>query len=200
MTITFAVKTWKERWDLVMNDKTFRGTADYTCNYKSGFKNKIRGKSGTIYIKDPAITDQGHFIGYKKISKEIILFDPAPLNGTYGEWLNKDVIDFIKKSTKLSVSIEKSHTQHHEEDTFCATWSLAWLDPEMNNLTKNVTNETSGIKNIFAICKKIADTHKFELAVKRIFSEQIADNFIKRTHEWLTLPLNKSPFLKIFED
>jgi hypothetical protein len=211
MPIPSAVKEWKYRWDLVMNDKTFRiartGTADYTCNYRTGFgNNKISGTSGTIYIKDPAIGDQGHFIGYRRNANKIVLFDPAPPEGTFGAWANQTVINYIKANTGMPVSIEKYHTQHHKEDTFCATWSLAWLDPNMKNFTTKVTNGTSGIKNSFHICQKIASKADFPQDVVRVFkkegmTELQARNFLKRTNEWLNMPITKNnPFWKIFED
>jgi hypothetical protein len=30
----------------------------------------------------------------------------------------------------------RDHPQLHEEDTFCATWTLAWLRPDMRHLTE----------------------------------------------------------------
>jgi hypothetical protein len=211
MPIPASVREWKYKWDLVMNDRTFRiartGTADYTCNYKSGFGNKkISQGSGTIYIKDPTISDQGHFIGYKRNADRIALFDPAPPEGTFGAWANEKVLGHIHRNTGLPVSIHKYHTQHHKEDTFCATWSLAWLDPNMKNLTTNVKNGNTGIKNVFQICRKIASKRDFAQHVSRVFknhgyTELQARNFLKRTSEWLNMPITRNnPFWKIFED
>lgn len=194
-----------------MNDKAFRmaltGTSDYTCNYKTGFgNNKIPNGSGTIYIKDPRIGDQGHFIGYRRNLNKIVLFDPAPPEGRFGAWANQKVIGYIQNNTGLPVSIEQYHTQHHKDDTFCATWSLAWLDNSMNKFTKNVTTGNIGIKNIFQICRIIANKPEFVEHVIRVFklhgmSELTARNFLKRTYEWLNMPITKNnPFWTIFED
>ena len=193
-----------------MNDKAFRvaqtGTADYTCNYKSGFGNKrISVGSGTIYIKDPRISDEGHFISYRRTPTKIVLFDPAPPQGTYGEWANQRVIDYIRSNTDSPVSMKQYHTQHHKEDTFCATWSLAWLDPTMKKFTKNVMTGNTGIKNIFHICQQIARKPDFRQHVERVFaknglSKTMANNFLKKTNEWLNMPITGNPFCKIFED
>lgn len=206
MDISFSVvSTWKERWDHVMNDADFRialtGKADYTCNSRTGFgsSKKSPESAGTIYISDKNIGDQGHFIAYKKNANKTVVFDPAPTEGTFGAWADEKVIGHIEKFTKRPVHLEGYHTQHHVDDSFCATWSLAWLMPSLKPLTKNVTNDKSGMHNIFEICKRISERSEFPEHVLRIFeSERVAHNFLKRTHEWLSLPFDKSPFKKIF--
>lgn len=206
MVVSFAVvKTWKERWDHVMNDEDFRialtGKADYTCNSRTGFGSdkKSPESEGTIYISNSKIGGQGHFIAYKKNANKTVVFDPAPSEGTYGAWADKKVIGHIEKFTKKPVRVEGYHTQHHEDDSFCATWSLAWLMPSLKHLTKNVTNYKSGMNNVFEICKRISVRSDFPEHVMRIFeSERVARNFLERTREWLSLPLDKSPFKKIF--
>ena len=217
MPAPHAVSEWKYRWDIVMNDREFRkshnATADYTCHSNRGFTNKISKnyKNGTIYIKAPKNNQgqnapEGHFIAYKMYNNKIVLFDPAPPEGTYGAWANKNVVGFIAANTGLKVEIEPYHTQAHEEDSFCATWSLAWLDPTLRPFTTNVTNGNKGVTNIFQICRIIANEEDFPAHVKRVFNkygmtDRMAINFLNRTREWLNAAFNKNnPFWKIFED
>jgi hypothetical protein len=207
MPIPSMVREWKYRWDLVMNDKEFRRTADYTCHYTKGFTSKIDKMSGTIYIKDPKIQSQGHFIAYKKKLGKVTVFDPAPPQGRFGAWMDAKVIAHIRKVTGLPVVVKKYHTQHHTEDSFCATWTLAWLDPHLKKLTKNVKTNQENIRTVFQVCRHLANAPDFpERARKALRKHKYSDiqirNFLGRTYEWLNAPLQKNtnPFWKIFED
>jgi hypothetical protein len=124
---------WKSHWDAIVNDQAFRrkftgclGDYDVTrCR-------RIVHSKGTLYV--PISEDEGHFMAYEFEGPNVIrVFDPAHSKSRYSGHIDRAR---ISKLSGRRVVVCKDHPQWHEEDTFCASWTLAWLRPDMRHLTR----------------------------------------------------------------
>jgi len=125
------MEKWKPYWDAIVNDPKFRrkftgakGDYDLTrCR-------RIAHPKGTLYL--PLSDDEGHFFAYEFVGSNIIrVFDPAHPKSHYGGHLDREL---ISKLSGRRVVVCRDHPQWHEEDTFCATWTLLWLRPDARKL------------------------------------------------------------------
>jgi hypothetical protein len=125
------MEKWKPQWDAIVNDPKFRrkftgakGDYDLTrCR-------RIAHPKGTLYL--PLSDDEGHFFAYEFVGSNVIrVFDPAHPKSRYGGLLDRQL---ISKLSGRRVVMCRFHPHWHEEDTFCATWTLLWLRPESRRL------------------------------------------------------------------
>ena len=123
----------KTKWDTVVNDRAFRRKfTGCKGDYDISKCRRIVHPKGTLYV--PISDDEGHFMAYEFIGSGVIrVFDPAHPKSQYSGHLDRA---HISKLSGRRVVVCKDHPQWHEEDTFCATWTLAWLRPDMRHLTE----------------------------------------------------------------
>jgi hypothetical protein len=205
---------WKSVWDFVLNDPEFRlqftGGGDYKISECGGSRNSIKHEKGTIYISDPNVTDgQGHFISYEMKNGKIHIFDSASPGGQYGEWATLPILRRIAKRAGKEFVLLPNHPQVHEEDSFCQTWSLAWLSP-MRKYTLNVKTPSQGIERLYIICKMIINDYRFEEYVMKhrmnirqyIINEKMKNPAFKTAKGFINYSRDMTPemFRNIFED
>lgn len=163
---------WKYTWNDILSDNAFReymidrpgkmGFIDvvYDEHGKLGIDGKL-GDFGSLYVEDmrPDYKGLGHFVAYEVQSGQMSVFDSAkPTGARYSGWFNTNEIkSALAKKYKVVVSIGKMHPQISNWDTFCQTWSLAYLmDIPMNHIhIRNAREE------LFKIIKKIIQSPKF---------------------------------------
>lgn len=143
------IKQWKTKWDEVLNDTQFRqeftgGHGDYNLG------ERIREPRGTIYIH---LGDEGHFIGYKKVGQKIYTFNPARPGTKWGMYNIGQRLPYF--------------TQFHPEDTFCQTWTLAWLVDEQG--VSNIRSEDQSINYLYNFCKRFDMFNLSEKQFKKLF-------------------------------
>lgn len=138
--------------------KYFTNTADYTVRMNS--KKKILDKAGTIRLPGTRKSGEDHFISFVMYPERIDVFDPADPSSRYGTFLTDRVKNKIASLSARPVRVLNCHPQCHDGDTFCQTWSLAWLD---KNLRKHVVTGCGdgGHTAIHKICRLIANSKKF---------------------------------------
>lgn len=155
---------WKDTWDYILNDTEFR--SKYTCGgeysiaVRGGRRNAIKHLKGTIQITDDEYPTEDHFIAYEMKNGVIHIFDSAESGGQYGEWASLPILKRIAKRAGKDFVIVPHHPQIHEEDTFCQTWSLAWLS-ELRKLTENVKTGKQGMSRLYRVCKTIINDSRF---------------------------------------
>jgi len=186
------IALWKMVWDFVMNDKSFR--KKFTRGGEYTAHDTLLKTHGTIYIGDSS--DEGHFIGYEIVNGNLFIFDPATPGHKHSKWI---------QVLEQPYTLVACHPQVHDEDSFCQTWSLAWLTKEFRPLVE---------KNaIFTICQRIVHDERFVkfVTTKKDFQEHLdqcikdvklkrpafdtPETFLKFSDE-MTLEM----FTRIFED
>lgn len=191
MGLTNEMIVWKSVWDWILNEKNFRtnftGTrGDHTFKVRNDIvvnKPRINNTKGTIYIADANIESEGHFVAYEKKGKHITVFDPASNNSKteYGVWY-KSVAAHVPSCSKSSTcSLYPCGPQRHKEDTFCQTWTVAWLHPNMRQFTNSVKTMNQSIDGLYHICKYISNSTEFERFVRGRDAQ--LRNFITETIE-----------------
>jgi hypothetical protein len=145
---------WKHIWDLVISEEKFREFFFHSGpSYDLTLKNtsRITAKSGTFYIPPSKNEDEGHFIAYEIIGPKIYIYDSS-----------KYAFQQFSKNPELAKSIELRSgkkvvkLRHHpqdvcHEDTFCQTWSLAWLTPELRHISLSKTTPRKTIERMYKI-------------------------------------------------
>ena len=122
----YDMDDWKTRWDTLMNDPRFRKRLSGTRgDYNLKTCRRITHPKGTLYL--PLSEDEGHFYAYEYIGTKVVrVFDPAhPTKSRYGGLLDRALVSRLTGGRRVVMC--RAHPQWHEEDTFCATWTLAWL-------------------------------------------------------------------------
>lgn len=184
--------TWKYIWNDILSDPDFRNwILDDNIGYYQIFKNKnIKNDSedksehdiGTIYMKFGKL---GHYIAFKlKNNNKMTIFDSSYPDGTYGDCLDEDYIDSIRHNfNNCSISFDETYgtPQRLDDDSFCQTWSLAYLSKskKLKSFLKDSKNDP--IYSLFNICKFIINLPIF----KEICIEQ--QNWIEKN-----LKINKA--------
>ena len=165
--------TWKYIWNDILSDPDFRNwIVDENLGYYQIFKNKnINNDSedksehdvGTIYMKFGKL---GHYIAYKlKKNNKMTIFDSSYPDGTYGDCLDEDYIDSIRYNfDNCSIVFDETYgtPQRLDDDSFCQTWSLAYLSnyKKLKSFLKDSKNDP--INSLFNICKFIINLPIFE--------------------------------------
>lgn len=154
---------WKEIWDIFVSDTPFRQfytnkkVYDLTLE-KNNTNTPIKTKAGTLYI--PIDKFQGHFLAFEQNNNKIHIFDPS----RYGFAQFRDIPGLqqsvINRSKKTIETISNHPQDHCPGDTFCQTWSLAWLNNKLRPLTK-AKNKNESINAIYEIVRHISRSVKF---------------------------------------
>lgn len=163
------VIAWKNVWGALLNDTEMRrymvgrddmGFIDATVTGSAVKLSGTLGTVGSLYIvdTDPSQDGLGHFVAYEVHSGAILVFDPAKSGGLYGEWFNKDVVDAMEKKFRKPVTILDIHPQIWDWDSFCQTWSLAYL----MNIPLAKVNGQNARSELHKIVHVIARNPKFE--------------------------------------
>lgn len=161
MKLSNKLACWKELWSVFIADPAFREHYTKTHDFTVGEDNKIDKPSGTICLKGNRNSGEDHFIAFKKYIDHIEIFDPADTSGRYNSFLNDSVKNKIMKMSNRSVRVVNWHPQCHDGDTFCQTWSLAWLKSSLRKYIKSVKTNQDSIINMYKICKTIARSRSF---------------------------------------
>jgi hypothetical protein len=208
---------WKGIWDYILNNPEFRTLytcgGDYTIAARGGSRNAITHERGTIQIKDAEYPEEEHFIAYEIKNGKMHIFDSAASEGKYGSWASLPILRRLAKRAGKNFVMIPHHPQVHEEDSFCQTWSLAWLS-ELRKLTENVKTGNQGIGRLYRICKTIindprftefimkheGDIHAYILTFMR--EEKIKNTSFKTPEGFLKYSHKMTPeqFRTIFED
>ena len=150
---------WKHLWDVFMSDTEFRKyyTTKKVFDLTMQNTEPITGKKGTLYI--PPLKkngSEGHFLAFEITGKNIHIFDG------YAQF--REILGLRESVSIRSKKIIKefdNHPQDHcDGDTFCQTWSLAWLNNKLRLLTK-AKNENESKDAIYKIVNHISHSKKF---------------------------------------
>jgi hypothetical protein len=173
--------TWKQIWNDIISDIDFRnwfvGNNGFYHLYKNNRVDDLskdttpaQKNRGTLYMQFPG--NYAHFVAYKKQKNQITIFDPSYLSGTYAGCL-PDFVDTILNKFKLPIHYEIvfGTPQYHKNDSFCQTWSLAYLSksPKLHKYLKDALNDS--VLALFNICKFFINTKIFQ---KEICVDQAA--------------------------
>lgn len=156
------LKMWKQLWDIFISDGEFR---HYYTKYKTydlllSETSPIRGAYGTLYIPPKKREKEGHFIAYQIVEDSIRIFDSSAY--AYQQFSNNpDLAESIsRRSGKRVVKLTDHPQDLCEGDSFCQTWSLAWLTPSLKSKVKAKTAHES-ISSIYDIVHSVAMSDKF---------------------------------------
>jgi hypothetical protein len=156
---------WKTLWDIFISDEEFR---KYYANVKGdyritpGTKKPIQHPSGTLVLPGERSSGEDHFVTYNMTPQRITVFDPSDTSGTYGSYLNETARKKIATLAKKPLYVSHRHPQCHSGDTFCQTWSLAWLRRNLQSYINESRTPNSSIAPITALVKTIAQSNKFK--------------------------------------
>lgn len=215
MAVPKQTLAWKNTWDHVMNDTEFRkfmtNASDIVIDLDRINYSRINSPKGSIYIKHTsAVPDEGHFIAFQINGSKVTIFDSAKPGerARYGAWAGDRVLKIIEKRTGKTRNILKQHPQCGDEDTFCQTWSLAWLMPSLRKYTQNVNTTTQSINALYTIIHKIMQSKKFNEYVnfnptmmRKIVNKEFKKVGLKAPEdptEWFKTYITKDKFLKLF--
>ena len=172
-------------WDFIVNDKTFRKRFTKCGEYSSN------SSGGTLYIHG----EEGHFVAYEVRDRTLYIFDSAAPSSPYASRVTEDIV-------KRKFVMIDCHPQMHKEDSFCQTWSLAWLTPDLRPLVTQVSTKAQSMRTLFTICKRILesecfrfDTRVFNTELKHVGSFSNMTEFLK-----FSTDMTFQMFSKIFED
>ncbi len=139
--------------------KYFTNTADYTVRMNS--KKKIIDKAGTIRLPGTRKSGEDHFISFVMYPERIDIFDPADPSSRYNSFLTDRVKNKIASLSARPVRVLNCHPQRHDGDTFCQTWSLAWMKPSLRKNVTGVRTSNQSMTAMHKICRAIANSKKF---------------------------------------
>lgn len=112
----------------------------------------------------------GHYMAFAKISADmptVLIFDPSGIDGQYAyPGGRRPFIQVLRvnfpgfKFEFWDEKIDRYHSppQNSKYDSFCQTWSLAWLDPVLQGIISNVVlsgSETSRQRALHTIIEYI---------------------------------------------
>jgi hypothetical protein len=166
---------WKNMWSDILSDPDFREwiAGKSASGYYQLYKNKKianespdgkNHKKGTFYMKFGVL---GHYVAYEIKKGSISIFDSSHSTGTaYGLYRDclPDFMDTIRTHFSEKIEfVEKYGTpQVVAGDSFCQTWSLAYLLGKPTQSIMKKLNSTNQIEVLFEICLKIIDMPVFE--------------------------------------
>jgi len=166
---------WKYMWNDILSDPDFRCwlTGKKACGYYQLKKsNKIKNETpkhetsnkGTFYMKFGKL---GHYVAYEIKKDSINIFDPSHSTGNESGIYSGCLPDFIKTiQNKFSPNIkfieDFGTPQILKGDSFCQTWSLAYLlGKPFQDIMKQIKKDNR-IEILYTICKKIIKLKIFE--------------------------------------
>lgn len=158
------LKCWKTLWDWFISDKAFRmyftnTNGDYRITQRS--KQKITKTSGTLLLPGTRQSGEDHFVTYTMTPQRITVFDPSDTSGTYGSYLNETTKRKISQLAGKPLNVDHRHPQCHSGDTFCQTWSLAWLRRNLRNYTSESQTPNMSSGPLSQLVRTIARSVKF---------------------------------------
>ena len=156
---------WKKLWDFFTSDDLIREYIigpDSTYTLRLNSTSPITAPKGSLYI--PSSGGEGHFIAYEINGNKIHIFDSSGY--AYQEFSkNPRIKNSIRIRSKRSiVNIANNPQDICPGDTFCQTWSLAWLSPKLRHLTKlkrNTHNTDNAIDSMYTIIHTISRNRQF---------------------------------------
>lgn len=162
------LKMWKYLWDIFVADSAFRQFYTNVPSYDLVMNNRspINANKGTLYIPPKTKRDpEGHFIAYEKVGNEIHIFDPSAY--AYQQFQNNPELErLVALRSGKTVKKLRIHPQDTcPGDTFCQTWSLGWLKPNLreNVLTAGATrSKKKAIDTMLSLINKISSSSLFE--------------------------------------
>lgn len=140
MEIDPRLESWGERYKALLNQDTIR-TKLVPPRGNTRRQNVVTGgvynwddysnKDGTLYHDYGG--GYGHFCAYRKSGNVVTFFDPSGSTGPYAPDRRLSTA-YRRVFQRIPHMIWRNHNDHgfpcqrNEEDTWCQTWSLAWLD------------------------------------------------------------------------
>jgi len=163
--LNLKLRVWKKLWDFFTSDDEIR---EYIIGPNSTYTLRLNNTSpiiapqGSLYI--PSTGGEGHFIAYEFNGNKIRIFDSSGF--AYQEFSNNpNIKNSIRIRSKRSiVNITNNPQDICPGDTFCQTWSLAWLSPNLRHLTKlkrNTHNTNTAINSMYTIIHTISRNRNF---------------------------------------
>ena len=156
---------WKHIWDLVISEEKFRAKLltgpTFTLNKHSFNNRKITAKKGSLYIEPSGENgdDEGHFVAYELSEKSITIFDPS---GYAYQQFDKTMAKKVSAMSGKKAILLNIHPQEIcTGDTFCQTWSLAWLNSKLREKTVGLQSPKDAIKSMYKIVTTIIKSPKF---------------------------------------
>ena len=183
------LKSWKTLWDLFISDPEFR---KYFTNTSGDYKITSRSvkpilePSGTLLLPGSRRSGEDHFVAYTMTPQRITVFDPSDTSGTYGSYLNENTKRKISQLAKKPLYVNHRHPQCHSGDTFCQTWSLAWLSRNLSNYISESRTPNSSAGPIARLVKTVARSNRFINYMH--FNEQTFQSLITRERNNKKLP------------
>lgn len=178
------LRAWKHLWDLFIGDSVFREYYTDTPSYDLDMKRvtlrtKISKPKGTLYIGPTRKKGrEGHFIGYEMNSGNIRIFDPSGFAYQQFSANSRLANSVAQRSGKSVIRLENHPQDICTGDTFCQTWSIAWLKPNMRKLTQGVNTANKSVTNMYTIVSTIANSAKFSQYMRA--NAQTFDEFIRK--------------------
>lgn len=184
------INMWKQLWDIFIADGEFR---HYYTNCPSydlviGNKTPILKTKGTLYIPPAKKGREGHFVSFEMIGNSIHIFDPSAY--AYQQFSNNPGLQnsiSIRTGGKKVIKLTNHPQDLCEGDTFCQTWSLAWLKPNLRNLTKATTMNTS-INSIYSIVHTVANNDKFIRYMLDPHNRRPFNKLVKDSQKYFKIP------------
>ena len=180
---------WKEVCDVFISDGEFR---HYYTNYPSydlvmGNRTPISNTRGTLYIPPAKKGEEGHFISYQMIGTQIQIFDPSVY--AYQQFANNPGLaqSIADRSGKSVLKLQNHPQDLCEGDTFCQTWSLAWLKPNLRKFT-NVKTPNNAVNSIYEIVRTVSNNSKFIEYMSHEPNQKPFDKLIKQSQKHFKIP------------
>ena len=164
-TLSRELVCWKTLWDVFISDEEFRKyytktKGDYRITIRT--TKPIRHPAGTLLLPGTRSSGEDHFVTYTMTSARITIFDPSDTSGTYGSYLNANVKKKISELANKPLYVNDRHPQCHSGDTFCQTWSLAWLRRKLHtHINESKTPSSSSIP-LSRLVRRIANSTRFK--------------------------------------
>ena len=158
------MKCWKTLWDWFISDPEFR---QYFTNTNGDYKitsrttERISKSSGTLVLPGTRKSGEDHFVTYTMTPNLITVFDPSDTSGTYGRYLNENTKRKISQLAGKPLIVDQRHPQCHSGDTFCQTWSLAWLRRNLKNYTSESRTPSMSSGTLSQLVQTIAHSTRF---------------------------------------
>ena len=183
------INMWKQLWDIFIADGEFR---HYYTNYNSydlvmNDNTPINNTKGTLYIPPKKGEKEGHFIAYQMLGKDIHIFDPSAY--AYQQFANNPGLaqSIANRSRKKVIKLTNHPQDLCEGDTFCQTWSLAWLKPNLKHLT-NVKTANNSINSIYNIVHTVANNSKFSEYMLNPENKASFNRIVKQSQKDFKIP------------
>ena len=180
---------WKHLWDLFIADGEFRHYYTKTPSYDLVLSDKtlIKNTKGTLYIPPKKKGGEGHFIAYQMIGDKIYIFDPSAY--AYQQFSNNPgLAKSISVRSKKSVVKLTNHPQDLcQGDTFCQTWSLAWLNSNLRKFT-NAKNQNQAITSIYNIVHTVSNSNKFREYILYEKNKASFNKLVKEAQKKFSIP------------